>query len=138
MQPRSFPVSYMVRTIVSKDIFLVFVRKLASDTAFMERIAATAFLSMQGICTRPFTGSQVSPSMCSMDISAAYSICSMLMPRSSARPAEAMQHAVPTSAWQPHSAPDIEAFVFTIFPMSPAVARAFMICSSSVPSLCWW
>ena len=42
----------------------------------------------------------------------------------------AIEHAVPTSAWQPHSAPLIEAFVFTTFPITPATAKAFIIFSS--------
>jgi glycerol dehydrogenase len=44
------------------------------------RMAATALRSMQGICTRPFTGSQVKPRLCSMAISAAFSIWSIFSP----------------------------------------------------------
>ena len=39
--------------------------------------------------------------------------------------------ATPTSPWHPTSAPDIDAFDFTMFPISPAVANALMIRISS-------
>ncbi len=48
-----------------------------------------ALRSMQGICTRPATGSQVRPRLCSMPISAAFSICSLLPLRAETRPAAA-------------------------------------------------
>src|SRR5690554_4535243 len=35
-----------------------------------------------------------------------------------------MAHATPTSPWQPTSAPEIDAFFFTILPTKPAVANA--------------
>ena len=38
--------------------------------------------------------------------------------------ADAMEQAVPTSAWHPASAPEMEAFCFTMLPTKPAVARA--------------
>ena len=37
------------------------VKKFAKESAFIARIAATAFLSMQGICTSPQIGSHVNP-----------------------------------------------------------------------------
>ena len=58
---RSLPVSYIVSIMRSSEIFRVAVRKLARLMAFMDRIAATAFRSIHGICTRPYIGSHVSP-----------------------------------------------------------------------------
>ena len=55
------PVWYMVSTTKSKEILRLPDRKLARDRALMARMAATALRSMQGICTRPHTGSQVRP-----------------------------------------------------------------------------
>ncbi len=46
-----------------------------------------------------------------MAISAAMHTCAGLAPNSSARPAAAIEHATPTSPWQPTSAPEIEAFI---------------------------
>ena len=101
------------------------------------RPAAIAFRSMHGTCTSPFTGSHVRPSMCSIAIDAAYSICSVDPPiRNVAAPA-AIAHAVPTSAWQPASAPLIDAFTLVMFPITPATASA-SITSSSVTSSVWW
>ena len=62
------------------------------------RMAATAFSSIQGICTRPQMGSQVRPRWCSMATSAAYSTWSRFCLYSSARAAAAMEQAVPISA----------------------------------------
>ena len=61
-------------------------------------VAAIAFRSMHGTCTSPFTGSQVSPSMCSNAIPAAYSICSVDPPSKKHAAAAAIAQAVPTSA----------------------------------------
>ena len=47
-----------------------------------------------------------------------------------------MQQAVPISAWQPASAPLIEAFFLTTLPTIPPAARAFAI-SKSVNPLCY-
>ena len=69
-----------------------------------------ALRSMHGICTRPPTGSQVRPRLCSTPISAAFSTCSGVPPSTSASPAAAIEQAEPTSPWQPTSAPEIEAF----------------------------
>lgn len=41
--------------------------------------------------------------------------------------ADAIEQATPTSAWQPASAPEMEALCFTIFPINPAVASALKI-----------
>ena len=45
----------------------------------------------------------------------------------------AMQHALPTSAWQPHCAPLMEAFVLIILPIIPAVASASSTSASVKP-----
>ena len=88
----------VVFTIMSKVILRVSVKKFASDTALIARIAATALRSMQGICTRPAIGSQVKPKWCSIATSAAYSICFKPISNSSARAAAAIQQAEPISA----------------------------------------
>ncbi len=80
-----------------------------------------------GICTKPQTGSQVSPKWCSNPISAAYSICAGVPPNNWAAAAAAMAQATPTSPWHPTSAPDMDAFFFTMFPKRPAVAKALRI-----------
>ena len=69
-----------------------------------------------------------------MATSAAYSIWSKSMWYSSARPAAAMEQALPISAWQPHSAPEMEAFVLMIFPTMPAAAQAWSMSLSEKPS----
>ena len=56
-------------------------------------------------------GSQVMPKLCSMAISAACSISSLLPLLAATKPAAAIEHATPTSPWQPTSAPEIEAFI---------------------------
>ena len=99
----------------------------------MARIAATALRSMQGICTSPAMGSHVSPRWCSMAISAAASIWSSPISKSSASAPAAIEHAEPISAWHPHSAPLMEAFVLITSPISPPAASARTICSSVNP-----
>ena len=94
--------------------------RLAAETAL---IAPRPLRSMQGACTRPAIGSQVMPRWCSSAISAAFSICAGVPPRTAARPAAAMAAAEPTSPWQPTSAPEIEAFALISAPTAAAVSR---------------
>ncbi len=75
--------------------------------------------SMHGICTRPPIGSQVSPRLCSMPISAAFSTCSGCRPAPRSAPAAAIEQAEPTSPWQPTSAPEIDAFSLNSTPTAP-------------------
>ena len=82
---------------------------MARRAALIAFTEPMAFRSMHGICTRPATGSQVSPRLCSMPISAAFSICSVVPCSAATRPAAAIEQATPTSPWQPISAPEIEA-----------------------------
>jgi hypothetical protein len=77
------------------------------------------------------TGSHVSPRLCSMPISAAFSIWAGVPPIVAARPAAAIEHADPTSPWQPTSAPEIDAFALNSMPMAPAVRRNVTMPSSS-------
>ena len=58
-----------------------------------------------------------------MPISAAFSTWSGVPPRTSARPAAAIEHADPTSPWQPTSAPEMEAFSLNRIPTAAAVSR---------------
>ena len=78
--------------------------------ALMALMAAMALRSMQGTCTRPPIGSQVSPRLCSMAISAAFSACAGVPPMTSASAPAAIEQAEPTSPWQPTSAPLMDAF----------------------------
>ena len=96
------------------------IARLAADTAL---IAPRPLRSMQGTCTRPRTGSQVMPRWCSSAISAAFSIWAGVPPSTAQRPAAAIAAAEPTSAWQPASAPEIEALYFTSPPIAAAVSR---------------
>ncbi len=68
-----------------------------------------------------------------MAISAAYSIWSMLRPKSVAAAAAAMEQALPISAWQPASAPEMLALVRITLPNSPATASASRISFSGKP-----
>ena len=61
------------------------------DIGIEARAAATALRSMQGTCTSPQTGSHVSPRWCSRPISAAYSICEGVPPKSWHEAAAAMR-----------------------------------------------
>ena len=75
---------------LSNEIRHLLVRFSAMRDALMAFIVPIAFRSMHGICTRPPIGSQVSPRLCSMPISAAFSTCSGVPPRASVRPAAAI------------------------------------------------
>ncbi|CAB4563711.1 unannotated protein [freshwater metagenome] len=93
-----------------------------------------AFLSMQGSWTKPPTGSQVRPRLCSIAISAAFSICSLVPPSTAVIPAAAIEQADPTSPWQPASAPEIDAFNLYSAPIAPAVSKySRAIFSSLIP-----
>ncbi len=70
-----------------------------------------------------------------MPISAAFSTCSGVPPRTSARPPAAMEQAEPTSPWQPTSAPEIEAFSLKSMPMAPAVSMKRTMPSSPAPGM---
>ena len=59
----------MVRTTSSKDILRLPVKKRDRFTELIARMAATAFRSMQGICTSPPTGSQVRPGAADVKVS---------------------------------------------------------------------
>src|SRR5208337_3688690 len=69
----------------------------ASEAAAIAFTPPKALRSMQGICTKPPTGSQVMPRWCSMAISAAFSICAFEPPRAAHKPAAAIEEATPTS-----------------------------------------
>src|SRR5699024_923184 len=77
--------------------------------ALIDLPAPIALRSMHGTWTRPAIGSQVSPRLCSIAISAAFSTCSVVPPSTWARPPAAIDEADPTSPWQPTSAPEIDA-----------------------------
>ena len=94
---------------------------------------AMALRSMQGICTSPPTGSQVSPRLCSIPTSAAFSTCSGVPPSTSQSPAAAMEQADPTSPWQPTSAPEMEALILNRIPTAAAASRKRTTPSSLAP-----
>ena len=73
-----------------------------------------------------------------MPISAAFSTCHGVPPSSSVSPAAAIEHAEPTSPWQPTSAPLIEAFSLMMLPMPAATSRKRTVQSSSAPATKSW
>ena len=106
----SRPVSRIVRTTLSSETTPDPVPRSAVRAAVTAFTEATALRSMHGICTSPPTGSQVRPRLCSIPISAASSTCAGDPPRTAAIAPAAIEHAEPTSPWQPTSAPEMEAF----------------------------
>ena len=93
----SSPVRFMVAITLSRLTKCVPSPTMARRVASMALIAPMALRSMQGICTSPPMGSQVRPRLCSMAISAAFSIWALLAPSAAAKPAAAMEQATPTS-----------------------------------------
>ena len=73
----------MVRIALSSETWWLPSPYSAIRAAVMAWTDATALRSMQGIWTSPPIGSQVSPRLCSMPISAAFSTCSGVPPRTS-------------------------------------------------------
>mgnify|MGYP000235778415 CR=1 FL=1 len=65
--------------------------------ALIALIAPIEFLSMHGIWTKPLIGSHVNPKLCSIPISAAFSICIAVPPKAAVKPAAAIEQATPTS-----------------------------------------
>ena len=104
---------------------------MASLAAFTAVLAAMAFLSMQGIWTRPATGSQVRPRLCSIPISAAFSIWRGDPPNTAQSPAAAMEQALPTSAWHPPSAPEMLASFLHRYPTAKEVRKKVLTFSQS-------
>ena len=78
----------------------------AALTAFT---APMTFRFTQGTSTSPATGSQARPSRFFRAMATAWPICSGVPPRRSTRAPAAMAAAVPTSAWQPPEAPEMDA-----------------------------
>ena len=58
-----------------------------------------------------------------MAISAAFSTWRGVPPSTAQRPAAAIAQADPTSAWQPPSAPEMDALALTMDPTAVAVSR---------------
>src|SRR5207244_3708367 len=102
----SAPVSRIVLITLSSDTKWVPSPRKAIRAALIAFTEPIALRSMQGTCTRPPTGSQVSPRLCSMPISAAFSTCSGVPPSTSASAPAAIEQATPTSPWHPTSAPE--------------------------------
>jgi uncharacterized protein (DUF1330 family) len=96
--------------LVERDLVVDCRRPQRERAALMAFTAPIALRSMHGTCTSPPMGSQVRPRLCSMPISAAFSTCSACRPAPRRAPAAAIEHATPTSPWQPTSAPEIDAF----------------------------
>ena len=67
------------------------------------------FRFTQGTSTRPATGSHTRPSRFFRAMARAWPIWSGVPPRKSTRAPAAMAAAVPTSAWQPPEAPEMDA-----------------------------
>ncbi|MNP54895.1 hypothetical protein D3C76_1494910 [compost metagenome] len=131
----SAPVSRMVRITWSREMKCSPSPRRAICTALIAFTAAMALRSMHGTWTRPPTGSQVSPRLCSRAISAAFSNCGGVAPNTCARPAAAMAQAEPTSPWQPTSAPEIDAFFLHRMPTAAAARKKSVTLDSSTSSL---
>ena len=97
--------------------------RIARRDALIALIEPIALRSIHGTCTRPPTGSQVRPRLCSMPISAAFSTCTTLPPMISVSAPAAIEQATPTSPWQPTSAPEIDAFFLYKIPIAAAVNK---------------
>ncbi|CSA46242.1 Uncharacterised protein [Vibrio cholerae] len=93
----SLPVSSMVSITLSSETRGAEERRSAIRVELIAFTAAMPLRSIHGTCTCPATGSQVKPRLCSIAISAAIQTCSGLPPKSSARPAAAIEQATPTS-----------------------------------------
>ncbi|CRZ84208.1 Uncharacterised protein [Vibrio cholerae] len=87
----------MVSITLSSEIKHLLVRLSAMREALIAFTAPIALRSIQGTCTKPPIGSQVIPNECSIAISAAMQICSLLPPRKAVKPAAAMEEETPTS-----------------------------------------
>ena len=68
-----------------------------------------------------------------MPISAAFSTWAGVPPSTAVSPAAAIEHADPTSPWQPTSAPEIDAFALNNTPIAAAVNRKRTTPSSQAP-----
>src|SRR5688500_17524217 len=79
----SAPVSRIVFSALSRLTLWEPLPLRARRAALMAFTLAMALRSMHGICTRPPTGSQVRPRLCSMPTSAAFSTCSGVPPSTS-------------------------------------------------------
>ena len=79
-----------------------------------------ALRAWQGTSTRPPTGSHARPRRFARVSDAASSACSGVPPKSCTSAAAAMAAALPTSAWQPPSAPETLAFNVRMRPMAAA------------------
>src|SRR4029077_13790183 len=102
----SLPVRYKTFTTWSKVGFIgSSPLNMVRRTAFTALFAASALRLMHGTWTRPATGSQVNPRLCSSAIAPALSTWATLPPSTSQRPVAAIRLAAPTSPWQPTSAP---------------------------------
>ena len=93
----SLPVSRMVLMTLSNDTLCSPLPLSAKREAFIALIAPIALRSIQGTCTKPPTGSQVNPRLCSIPISAAFSTAGTVPPIISASAPAAIEHATPTS-----------------------------------------
>src|SRR5260370_33074842 len=108
--------------LIERDLVCSSLSRIAIRPALIASTAPTAFRSIHGICTKLPVGSQVIPKS-SIPISAAYSTCCFVPPRAAVSPPAAIEHATPTSPWQPTSAPEIEAFPLYKMPIAAAVRK---------------
>ena len=117
-------------------VLSVSMRMQSSPSRLMMPLSFAGLISgMMTLVATPPTGSQVSPRLCSMPISAAFSTCSGVPPSTSARPAAAIAQAEPTSPWQPTSAPEIDAFFLHSAPTAAAASRKVSTSRSLLPGM---
>ena len=93
----SAPVRHIVLMTLSSETLCVPSPCSASRAALIAFTAPIALRSIHGTWTSPPIGSQVSPRLCSIPISAAFSTCAAVPPMTSASAPAAIEHATPTS-----------------------------------------
>ena len=108
----------------------------ASSAATKAPATPEALRLMQGISTRPATGSHTRPRMFFKVMATAWAACRGLPPASSTMAAAAMAAALPHSAWQPPWAPATLALAVMTMPTALAVNSAITQSRSVQPRSC--
>ena len=106
----------------------------AMSAATRAKLAPMALRLTHGTSTSPATGSQMSPNIFLSTKQMAWLAWKGVPPAAIVIAAAAIAEAEPTSAWQPPSAPEIEALFAMTKPNAPAVKRKSNCCDSVKPS----
>ena len=130
------PTFFMARMVSSAGMALPMPAS-ASSAATKAPATPEALRLMQGISTRPATGSHTRPRMFFRAMATASLAWAGVPPASSTMAAAAMAAALPHSAWQPPWAPATQALVAITMPTALAVNRAItQSCSEQPRSFC--